>query len=69
MPPRARPPAPACVGSARRARLRAVTTGLYRSRTRAAFSPPLTRLKGRNAGSSSAATASRGYPMYRGAIK
>lgn len=46
MPPRARPPAPACVGSARRARLRAVTTGLYRSRTRAAFSPPLTKVEG-----------------------
>src|SRR5699024_9660340 len=38
----------------------AVTTGLYSKKVREAFSPPLSRLKGRKAGSSSSTTASRG---------
>ena len=40
-----------------------MTAGLYSARARAALRPPLMRLKGRKAGSSSSATASRGHPM------
>ena len=48
------------------ARLIAADSGLYSSIVMPAFSPPLTRLNGRNVGTSIPATTSRGTPMYIG---
>ena len=50
-------------------RRKAVITGLYKIMVIAAFKPPLIELKGKNTGTSSSATASLGYPMYKGVIR
>ena len=50
-------------------RRNAVITGLYKIMVIAVFKPPLIRLKGKNAGSSSSATVSLGQPMYKGVIR
>lgn len=51
------------LGPAKWEYLSAVMAGLYKSRVIAVFSPPLIKLKGRNAGSSSSITASLEQPI------